>query len=363
MRTWTVVIVVLLLSGVASGQDPVRIEPPEEVSAAAFDAAAKDAEAAYRETAVGVLRAFVSRLVDVERATVRDGRIEAANHVRRVADRHTALADEVSKHIWLGGLVPAPRKPDESLGIGGAIAECQGELVAAKQAFQEALTKAKGEAGMALRPALALAIRCADLDAANRVKAVEKEIDRDIRDRTRPLSLREYRFETREDLERRFLVTSPSDWRVVDGELIGSAMSGGHITAAPGFRFISSVTLRARIVPPSRRNLRLSVGPMTAIFNWELATQSHFRWYTDLKVVARHVLVPGREQEIVVRQLTKKSFEIRVDGERVWIRHGRLLGTMSLYPALDSTIGVREIRILGIPEDRARPDGPSHRQR
>jgi hypothetical protein len=363
MRAFVLVFAVLVHPGVAAGEDPVRIESPGEMASAAFDAAAGDAEAAYRETVVGVLRVFVGHLVDVERALVRAGRIETANRVRRIADRNTALADEVSKHIWLGGLVPAPRKPESELGIGDAVAACREELAAAEKDYREDLAKARAEVGRRLEAPLALAIRCADLDGANRVKAVEEAVARDVRDRLRPLSYLEYQFENMESLEGRFLVDSPSDWRIVDGELIGSAMSGANITAAPGFRFISAVTLRARIVPPSRQNLRLAVGPMSAIFNWERAAQSHFRWYTDLTVVPRHVLVPGREQDLVVRQLTKKSFEIRVDGQRVWIHHGRLLGTVSLYPALKSTIGVREIRILGVPEDRPRPDGPYHRHR
>jgi len=59
-----------------------------------------------------------------------------------------------------------------------------------------------------------------------------------------------------------------------------------------------------------------------------------------------HALVPGREQEIVVQQNDAK-IEILIDGKLHWSERGQLRGTVSVMPAVGSTIAIREIRVEG----------------
>ena len=346
-------LVVLALAGAAAGADPERLAPAEPAARGAYDAAADTAEAAYLETAVGSLRVFLARIGDAERAIVREGEafLTAANRIRKIADRFGPIADEAAKHINLGGVLPMPPEPEEELGIEDAIGECREEMSAAKKAYREALEAAAAAATAAMAPALDRAIRSGDLDAANRVKEPGAAIAKDVR------------FRSVDTLENRFLVEGLEHWRVVDGELIGTARKDEklEVTAAPAVRSISAVTIRARIVPPSTTNLRLTVGPVNAIFNWERAPEAHFRYQEDRTIVRGNLLTPGTEHEITVRQLTRRSIEVLVDGRRVWITHGTLEGTVTVYPS-ESTIGIRQIRILGVASDDGWPDYPSHRR-
>jgi hypothetical protein len=362
MKTWQLGVAVLLAAGAAIGQDRVRVPSVPEVARDGYDQAADRAEAAYRETVDGSFRVFLSRLVDAERARVRESRLDAANRIRKLADRYRRLAAEAARHVNLGGTLPPPGKAEADLGIGDAIAGSREEMEAARATYGDALHSARDAAGAALGPALSVAIRSADLDAANRVKETESAIARDVRDRLRRLSWIVVRFPSLESAEHHLVLTVPGAWRVDDGELVGEGRRGEVpiATLAPGFRFISAALVKARIRPPSHTNLRVGVGPVNAIFDWERAAQCHYRYYEDRTVVPGRLLAPGREYEIVVRQLTRQSVEIVVDGRRVWIHAGHLSGTVSVY-GMESTIGIREICVLGIPTERYWPDGPSHR--
>jgi len=360
MRKWIVGAVLAALAGAATAGDPVETVPDVKGALGAFEKEAAGAESAYRTAAREALAVFTSRLVDGERSALRARRLDDANRIRELADRFDALAAETGKRFRLGGLLPRPEEPTEGLGIGDAVAACREELGAAEAAYRERLEAAKAEARERTASALSLAFRTADLDAANRAKDVEAAVESDVEERLRRLSWLVYRFPSMEEVEERFVVEAPHGWRVVDGELLGSAVGGAMSTAKPAFDAVSSVTIRGRIVTPARTNFRVALGPLHAILNWELAAQCHFRWYTHRTVVGGHLLRPGREHDIGLRQLTKHSAEFLIDGKRVWLTHGRLRGALSFHPALESTIGVREIRTLGIPGEES-PEGPSHR--
>lgn len=360
MRKTMLAAALLTLVGAAAGAEPAPTEKAVASAREAFRRAADAAETAYRETAIGSLRVFTSRLADAERARVRAGRIDEANAVRAVSDRFGALADELGERFYLRGVLPRLEAPREPFGIGDAVEDCRTELAAAAKAYREALEAAAAAAEESMAPALALAIRCADLDAANAIEAVEDEMAAEIRVRTRPLEWRVYRFRSMEPVKRDFTVEEPSCWRTVDGELVGSASKAARLLAAEGYRSLSSVAIRGRILPPPATNFRLGIGPLSAIFNWELAPQSHFRWYAH-RTISSFRLTPGKEQEITIRQLTRASVELGVDGKRVYLTHGDLAGTVCLFPSCESTIGVREIRILGVPDGKGRRTEPSHR--
>jgi hypothetical protein len=62
--------------------------------------------------------------------------------------------------------------------------------------------------------------------------------------------------------------------------------------------------------------------------------------------VPGHALEPGRDSEIVLLQ-DGDLIRFSVDGKELWVASGRLHGTVTVYPAWDSTIGVKDVQIRG----------------
>ncbi len=364
MKTGLAVLsLVLLLSSVVPAG--VRgLPPPEDRAAAQFNQAAKDAEAAYRETILGSYRVLDGALLDEERAAVKRWDIEEANRVRRCRDLSSWLAAEIAQHDYLGGIVRAAQRSLATDSSTLVLSTHARELGEAAKTYSKALRTGKQEVKPLLMIARDIAIRSGDLDAANRVMAAEEGIDKEIAERMSILFYREYRFTDMHELERNFLVGHPEAWRVTDGELICMLRTGDRIEVTPriDFESISAVTIHGRIRPSFRTNFRLHVGPVHAIFNWERAAECHFRYFQKLTVHRGNLLVPGKEHEISVRQLTRKSVELTVDGKRAWISHGKLDGTITINPS-QSSIGVREIRVLGVLKSQSGPGGPTHRRR
>jgi hypothetical protein len=160
--------------------------------------------------------------------------------------------------------------------------------------------------------------------------------------------LRGITFQSAEQLK--LFVTSGGNWRIENNELIGSC--SGDIqwaTYRTAFSAISQVTLRARIVPPAQHNLRLWVGPIHIIFNWEGADRDCYRngkAFMDKPISA---LKPGKEYEISMKQQGSKVV-VAIDGITQWETEATLNGTVSLQAAHDSTIGIRQLTIEGIPD-------------
>lgn len=160
------------------------------------------------------------------------------------------------------------------------------------------------------------------------------------------------KFDAPDDLDQ--FVLSGGTWRVMNGELVGTCPGDrSWATCRTSYRRMSSVVIRGRIVPPGKHNLRVWVGPVHLIFNWELADENHFRTHGRLTRSRPHALTPGKAHEIELKQVHGKVV-VTVDAKTVYETQAALRGTISLQAALKATIAVEEIRIVGEPDPTAR---------
>jgi hypothetical protein len=139
-------------------------------------------------------------------------------------------------------------------------------------------------------------------------------------------------------------------WRIENGELLGTCTDDTQwATYRYAFASMSSVKIRGRIVLPSRHNLRLWVGPIHMIINWELADVNIYRNGIKQEVKTRtHALTPGKLQDIQLEQVGK-HIHLSFDGRLEAIfTDSKLQGTVSVQGALGSTVGVKEITVVGV---------------
>jgi hypothetical protein len=177
-----------------------------------------------------------------------------------------------------------------------------------------------------------------------------------------PVEERVLRFRTREDLDP--WAQAGGEWRVEGGVAVGRSLwpatdRYAWLTHRTHYGEIRRVVVHGGLDARSRANFRLGVGSVTVILNWEVDDRSlvHYRG-SDGVTVGPHVLVPGREHEIVVEQ-SGDRIRLVVDDRLLWEEEGRLSGTVTVYPALGSTIRVRDVTIVGRPVPWVRVDYPS----
>jgi len=146
----------------------------------------------------------------------------------------------------------------------------------------------------------------------------------------------------------RMLITGGA-WRVEQGRLLGRSLGRDVATRATtrfAWRRIDCVTFRAGIQSADGLNLRLAVGNVNVLFNWEVADSNHFYFGDKLAQTAPRLLQAGREHAIQLRQLDDQVV-VCLDGHPVAAGPGRLDGTVTVYPALGSEIFVRSIEVVG----------------
>jgi hypothetical protein len=66
-------------------------------------------------------------------------------------------------------------------------------------------------------------------------------------------------------------------------------------------------------------------------------------------VVNRDLLIPGKEQEITLRQ-EGPNVLLLIDGKKEWEAATTMSGTISVQAAHGSTIGIKQLRIVGTPD-------------
>lgn len=169
------------------------------------------------------------------------------------------------------------------------------------------------------------------------------------------------RFESDEDL---------AAWRIAGGEWVvkkGAAFGRqvgdryAYLTYPVFFGAISSVTIRGGIASADNFNFRVAIGNVSVIFNWELDDLNICRdrtWGDGYKVRPR-ALSRGQHEIRFVED--GDVIRVLVDGREVWETTGHLRGTVTVYPAVGSTIEVREVEIRGTPVPWIAVDGPSMR--
>jgi Ca2+-binding EF-hand superfamily protein len=141
-----------------------------------------------------------------------------------------------------------------------------------------------------------------------------------------------------------------AEWKVVDNELIGISRrgDGSRFTYKTYYSSIKLVRIRGRIVPPAKNNFRIAVGPINMILNWECADENGFHDGRKGGSVKGHALTPGKMHTIVVAQKGKEAI-VSIDGKEIYRSEAKLEGTVTVYPALGSTIAISDIDIDGTP--------------
>lgn len=257
------------------------------------------------------------------------------------------------------------------------------DVVTAKQKYDSVLDTARTEASKkmaeaktkylaALEQALKQAMQANDLEAANTINTQKKQIESQelspgtpeeltlpwakpvvpvvVQDKGpnlpqgQPITVT---FNKEEDLKR--FVYAGGRWSIKDHELVGEKCSN-YATFATAFKKLNSVTFHARILLPSKNNLRFFIGPIHVIFNWEVRDENHFRNGPGKSTLTKpSALIPGQDHEITFRQ-SGEFISVLVDGKVLFQTTGALAGTISFQGSTQDNIAVKSIVIDGEPD-------------
>lgn len=164
-------------------------------------------------------------------------------------------------------------------------------------------------------------------------------------------------------------VQSGGDWRVEDGRAIGRSLYPqsdrySWLTCRDAFGEIERVVVRGGLAEGSPHNLRIGVGAVTVILNWEVSDASLVHYVgSDGHGAGPRVLRPGEDSEIVIESRgegTDRHVRLVVDDRLLWEGSGPpLMGTVTVYPALGSTIRIRDVTVTGRPAPCVEVNGPS----
>lgn len=195
---------------------------------------------------------------------------------------------------------------------------------------------------------LLLQMACAEpppVAEAAEIERVRRLLDRATADALAP-GVGSLRFAVPGDANQLLIVEGA--WRVEGNRLFGRSLGADttRATAKFAWRRIDCITFRAGIQSADGLNLRIAVGPVNVLCNWEVADQNHFYFGQSLQVTQPRLLQQGREYTIQLRQLDDQVV-VLVDGRPVAQGPGRLGGTVSIYPALGSEIFVSSIDVVG----------------
>lgn len=169
------------------------------------------------------------------------------------------------------------------------------------------------------------------------------------------------RFQRDEDLAA--WKASGGEWKVEKGCALGRQVGDhyAYLTWPVYYGTISSVSIRGRIASRDNRNFRIQVGHIAAILNWECDDVDRFHdgWGDGRSVRGRALQGKGEHEILFVQD--GDLVRILVDDRERWETRGRLRGTVTLHPAMGSTIQVREVVIRGRPVPWIPVDGPDQR--
>ncbi|MCA8975609.1 MAG: hypothetical protein KDC98_12885 [Planctomycetes bacterium] len=165
------------------------------------------------------------------------------------------------------------------------------------------------------------------------------------------------RFSGAADLER--LVVTNGEWKIEDGLLLGRSTGAATRATLPfAFRTIDCVTIRAGIRSPDGLNLRVAVGDVNLLLNWEVADENHCYFGDACVRVGPRCLVAGTEHTIRLRQIGDRRV-VLIDDKVMAVGEGKLGGPITVYPALGSEIFVRSIDVVGDVAWPAVVEGPT----
>lgn len=182
-----------------------------------------------------------------------------------------------------------------------------------------------------------------------------------------PAETRTYTFTTPGDLDA--WVARGGEWTVRDGRAVGRSLyplsqQYSWLTSRDAWGDIERVIVHAALDERSPHNLRVGVGAVTVILNWELSDLNLVHYVgSDGHHAGPRALTPARESEIVVEargEGATRHVTLVVDDRLLWEDEGPpLMGTVTVYPALGSTIRVRDVTVTGRPAPCVEVRGPS----
>ncbi|UCD27435.1 MAG: hypothetical protein JSV03_09925, partial [Planctomycetota bacterium] len=155
-------------------------------------------------------------------------------------------------------------------------------------------------------------------------------------------------FRTPDDLNQ--FVISGGDFKIEDNALVATCPGGNNwATYKTHYKKISSVLIRGQIVLPCYQEFRIWVGPIHMIFNWKNALQNHYRNNAVCTTTTPYALTPGKWQDIELKQVDNMVL-VWVDKKIIYTTEAVLQGTVSVQSAVNSTIAVQRIKIVGQPD-------------
>lgn len=142
--------------------------------------------------------------------------------------------------------------------------------------------------------------------------------------------------------------SSAGKWVVESSRAVGTQQGPdyAYLTWPVYYGSISSVTVRGGIRSAGNRNFRVAVGHVTTILNWEMRETNVFHSGRIREEVGTPALSPGTDHEIRFIQ-EGEVVRVYVDGRELWSTRTRLTGTVTVYPAVGSTIEVMSVVIRG----------------
>ena len=117
------------------------------------------------------------------------------------------------------------------------------------------------------------------------------------------------------------------------------------------------MTIRGGIRSSQGLNFRAAIGALNLLLNWEVKPESHLYLGEHRVATLPHLLQPGREHDLRIRQLGP-NVGVFLDGVPVWSGPGQLSGTVCVYPALLSEIFITELSVTGEVDPLTEVTGP-----
>lgn len=113
------------------------------------------------------------------------------------------------------------------------------------------------------------------------------------------------------------------------------------------FSSMSSVTIHGTVVPPTNTGFRFSVGPISAILNWEMKGENHFRngKTATATITVPPALAPGKLHTIRVEQAGEEAV-VSIDGKEHFRTKAILRGVIAFHTS--SKLGIRDVVIEGV---------------
>lgn len=149
-------------------------------------------------------------------------------------------------------------------------------------------------------------------------------------------------------------------WRVERGAAVGKQVGAeySYMTWPVHYGAIASVTVRGGMVGPRGKEFRVAVGHVSAIFNWDMGNVNVMRNGCLGENVTPAALTADREHVIRFVQ-DGPLVRVTVDDNEIWQARTQMHGTVTIYPAVGSTIRIRSVEIRGVPIPWITVDGPS----